>query len=81
MINLNMKIGDRVIKTLAQIIKIETRSADFLSRWGGEEFLILSPNTPLKGAERIAERVRRTVEFLKIKDLPPLYYMYWSAQL
>lgn len=65
------EVGDRVLKALAKVLKIETRSADLVSRWGGEEFLILLSNTPLEGAERIAERLRRTVEFLRIKDLPP----------
>lgn len=54
--------GDEVLKGFAQRIKRVLRSADLICRLGGEEFVIVMPDTPLALAERIAERVRAAVE-------------------
>jgi diguanylate cyclase (GGDEF)-like protein len=55
--------GDTVLKTIAKIFtKALKRPADFAARWGGEEFVILLPNTPLEGALEVAEHIRADVE-------------------
>jgi diguanylate cyclase (GGDEF)-like protein len=54
--------GDDVIKALAQIIKKATRETDVPGRYGGEEFAILLPDTPIANVEFVAERIRRLVE-------------------
>ncbi|CAN1213389.1 hypothetical protein TUMEXPCC7403_24500 [Tumidithrix helvetica PCC 7403] len=54
--------GDLVLTHLASTMQQKLRSYDLLSRWGGEEFLVLLPNTSLQKAEEIAERLRATVE-------------------
>ena len=54
--------GDMVLIHLAQILQTKMRQIDSASRWGGEEFLILLPDTTLKQAEEIAERLRYYVE-------------------
>jgi len=54
--------GDFVLKDLAQLILGRIRPDDVLGRYGGEEFAILLPETPLDGALRIAEEVRERVE-------------------
>ncbi len=54
--------GDRLLVEIARIISRETRDADFASRYGGEEFLMLLPETDLVGAYSIAERIRKAVE-------------------
>lgn len=54
--------GDEVLKVFAQRIKRVVRGADLVCRMGGEEFVIVMPDTPLVVAERIAERVRAAVE-------------------
>ncbi|MEE3718864.1 GGDEF domain-containing protein [Tumidithrix elongata RA019] len=54
--------GDLVLTHLANILQQKLRSYDRLSRWGGEEFLVLLPETSLQKAEEIAERLRATVE-------------------
>ncbi|HIE59298.1 MAG TPA: GGDEF domain-containing protein [Hydrogenothermaceae bacterium] len=56
------KVGDEVLKELAKIIKSVIRKADFVARWGGEEFVILAPETDLDGALNLAEKLRQTVE-------------------
>ena len=54
--------GDRVLKTVATVIKTELRSTDTLARFGGEEFTILLPGTSVEGAYHVAEKVRRAIE-------------------
>jgi two-component system cell cycle response regulator len=54
--------GDEVLKTFAQRIKRVLRGADLVCRMGGEEFVVVMPDTPLAVAERVAERVRSAVE-------------------
>jgi len=51
-------MGDRVLKGLTQLTLRLLRNVDDLGRWGGEEFLILLPETDVVGAQRLAERVR-----------------------
>lgn len=55
-------IGDEVLKHVANIITNSVRRIDIVTRYGGEEFVILSPNTTLESAVKIAERVRQHVE-------------------
>jgi diguanylate cyclase len=54
--------GDEVIKILAEIIKKTTRETDISGRYGGEEFAIILPDTPVANVEFVAERIRRLVE-------------------
>jgi diguanylate cyclase (GGDEF)-like protein len=54
--------GDRLLKKLAKIILKEVRQIDLAVRYGGEEFLILLPETDLIKACDIAERMRKAVE-------------------
>ena len=55
-------VGDNVLKTVAQALMSHVRSHDVAARFGGEEFVILLPETPLNGAVAVAERIRMTVE-------------------
>ena len=55
-------VGDEVLKEMANIFKSVLRSSDTAVRWGGEEFLIILPNTDNIMAARIAERIRNSVE-------------------
>lgn len=52
-------IGDQVLETLASYCKSNLRSFDIIGRYGGEEFIILLPETSLKRASQIAERLRK----------------------
>jgi diguanylate cyclase (GGDEF)-like protein len=58
-------VGDQVIQEVARILKKAVRSCDFIARYGGEEFVALLPETDLKEARIIAERIRAGVEELK----------------
>lgn len=52
------KAGDKVLQHLAQIIRQELRVTDYAFRYGGEEFLVILPQTGVAGAQKIAERIR-----------------------
>lgn len=60
-------VGDTVIKTVAKLLSTNTRKADFVSRYGGEEFAILLPNTDENGALFFCEAIRKKVAETKIK--------------
>lgn len=55
-------IGDEVLKTIAALITAEARREDVVARMGGEEFVILLPETGLDPARRFAERLRSAIE-------------------
>jgi len=59
-------VGDVVLKKLAFTLLKITRSSDVVIRFGGEEFLILLPHTHLKGAQKMAEKIRDRVKNLEI---------------
>lgn len=56
--------GDRVLRDVAQLLRDNTRADDVVARWGGEEFLILLPNTDVQGGGILAEKLRQKVESL-----------------
>lgn len=60
-------VGDQVLVAVADVMRQRLRSADTPARWGGEEFLILLPETDLSGAQQVAESIRQTVSSLELK--------------
>ncbi len=54
--------GDNILKVLAGILKEKTREVDIVARYGGEEFVVILPETGKFKAQRIAERIRKSVE-------------------
>jgi diguanylate cyclase (GGDEF)-like protein len=54
--------GDQILKDSAEIVRENTRETDVFARWGGEEFIILMPDTRRKNAIAIAERIRKSIE-------------------
>lgn len=60
-------LGDRVIKVVADTLRNQIKGKDTASRYGGEEFCILLPDTELKDAVKVAENIRSTVEKTRIK--------------
>ncbi len=56
--------GDKVLKRVAEAVKINLRAADVVARWGGEEFVILLPETDGSEARAVAEKLRRSIEAL-----------------
>ncbi|MGE0051560.1 MAG: diguanylate cyclase [Arcobacter sp.] len=55
------QIGDEVLKEIAKLLLNNVRDLDICVRWGGEEFLILLPQTNLDGAKTVAEKIRTAI--------------------
>ncbi|NVK54205.1 MAG: GGDEF domain-containing protein [Alteromonadaceae bacterium] len=53
--------GDNVLQAVAKTLSNSIRRTDFLARWGGEEFILVCPNTTLKEAEIVAEQLRQKI--------------------
>ncbi|SDK91961.1 polar amino acid transport system substrate-binding protein [Maridesulfovibrio ferrireducens] len=56
--------GDTVLVAISSLLSISVRETDVLGRWGGEEFLIICPETKLDGAVQLAEKLRGKIEEL-----------------
>jgi len=54
-------IGDRVLKEVAHRIATSVRDKDLIGRYGGEEFLLIFPETSLQVAQQVAERIRQHI--------------------
>lgn len=59
-------IGDAILRKTAAVLKCSLRASDVVTRTGGDEFLVLCPDTPLEQALVCAERVRRAVEATQV---------------
>ncbi|MBN2429827.1 MAG: tetratricopeptide repeat protein [Acidobacteria bacterium] len=55
-------VGDYLLKHIANHLREEIRVEDVLGRYGGEEFLLILPNTDLAGARRVADKIRDKIE-------------------
>lgn len=55
-------VGDQVLQGVARQIKASVRASDFVARFGGEEFLVILPDTGALEAEVVAEKIRRSVD-------------------
>jgi diguanylate cyclase (GGDEF)-like protein len=54
--------GDQFLREVGRIIKVNTRASDVAARWGGDEFMLLTPETDSSRSAKIAERIRTQVE-------------------
>lgn len=61
-------IGDHVLKETARLIAGQIRAQDFFARWGGEEFMVLVPNTDLERTLILTEKLRGLVEGFDFGD-------------
>ncbi|MCB1700767.1 MAG: GGDEF domain-containing protein [Halioglobus sp.] len=55
------EVGDHVLRQVAELINHQSRGSDIVSRIGGEEFLVILPDTPLDAACAVAERIRENI--------------------
>lgn len=62
--------GDAVLKAVAAYLKQRLRGQDLIARWGGEEFLLLMPQTDLQQASRLVEELRLGIRQLQLPVLP-----------
>jgi len=62
-------VGDDVLRAVGEVIRKTARATDLVSRWGGEEFLVLLPHTDLAHARIAAERIRSAVENARLLEV------------
>ncbi len=55
-------VGDEVLKSFSSLLRQQIRQSDIVARWGGEEFIILLPDTALTSAITMAEALRQRIE-------------------
>jgi len=73
--------GDEVLSKLSQILVSNVRDSDVVCRWGGEEFLIITPEINLQEAKSLAEKIRLKVEGSFLNDSPSITASLGVAQL
>ncbi len=60
--NLGHLTGDRVLRQIGEVLKTRLRAADTAARWGGDEFMILMPETSVQGARAVVNGIRTALE-------------------
>lgn len=60
--------GDEILRRIAEAVRPRMRTTDHFGRWGGEEFVVILPQTGLDGAKILAEDLRARIEALAFND-------------
>ncbi|NNJ90168.1 MAG: GGDEF domain-containing protein [Gammaproteobacteria bacterium] len=60
--------GDKILQVFARLLTEKTRSTDYVARFGGEEFIIILPETSMENAFMVAENIRKAVEKLQVRN-------------
>lgn len=66
--NFGHRTGDYVLKRVCDVVIRSLREVDIVGRYGGEEFIVILPDTDIEGAELVAEKLRKNIEQEKILD-------------
>jgi diguanylate cyclase (GGDEF)-like protein len=66
---LGHQVGDQVLTKIAEIISTSVRATDLAGRWGGEEFVIISPGTDIDGGFSLAEKIRSRLESIELGEI------------
>ncbi|MEG0774026.1 diguanylate cyclase [Clostridium sp.] len=64
--NFGHRAGDKVLQKLCEIVMNNIRQRDLVGRYGGEEFIVILPDTDVEGAKQVAEKIRGKIEQGKI---------------
>jgi len=64
--------GDRVLEGLADVLRLSLRTSDKIIRYGGDEFLLILPETSRQAAELLMERLRAALETKVVTELGPV---------
>lgn len=62
--------GDKMIRNAAAVLKETCRSEDIITRWGGDEFIVLLPQTPAETALEISERIKTKCQQYNVNNVP-----------
>jgi len=65
-------VGDQVLLTIAKILQMHSRNVDIVGRYGGEEFVLLLPETNKESAFKMGERLRKTIAETKSPGVPSM---------
>jgi diguanylate cyclase (GGDEF)-like protein len=68
--NYGHTIGDRVIQAVAHNLSTTLRATDRIGRWGGEEFLVILPETEAEEGAQLAERMRAAIAIMPVLKMP-----------
>lgn len=69
--NYGHHIGDEVLKIFSDILQRTVRDIDHVSRFGGEEFVIMLVSTDIQMSKKVAERIRQSIEEYNFNDIAP----------
>ncbi len=61
-------VGDEALKKLSKTISDNLRQIDYFGRWGGEEFMMILPNTDINEAVQLINRLLRIIDLIKFKQ-------------
>ncbi|MDY0268313.1 GGDEF domain-containing protein [Trichloromonas sp.] len=75
------QVGDDVLRELAQRLLSSLRSCDAVARWGGEEFLVMLPNSPLAAGRECAEKLRVAIADCPFTPMPQVTASFGVAEL
>jgi diguanylate cyclase len=64
--NYGHHVGDLVLAKVAKVLRTSMRAKDIVGRWGGDEFVVIMPNTDLENAKKIVERLKSQLEKVEI---------------
>jgi diguanylate cyclase len=64
--NYGHHVGDLVLAKVAKVLRTSMRAKDIVGRWGGDEFIVIMPNTDLKNAKKVVERLKSQIEKMEI---------------
>jgi diguanylate cyclase (GGDEF)-like protein len=73
--------GDVVLRRVARVLADSSREVDYPARYGGEEMAVILPHTDLEGAYAIAERIRTSIEALRIPRMDKRGVLHVTASL
>ncbi len=74
-------IGDKVLKMLADTVTKRIRTTDIFARWGGEEFVLLLPETALEDAQKLCEKLRLSITQIDCKEAEPFTASFGVTEL
>ena len=61
-------VGDKVLRFVASTLRRSLKGSDIVARFGGEEFTVILPKTPIESAEIVAQQIRQTISSGSLKD-------------
>jgi len=61
-----VSVGDEILVKVVDAVKTSLRKSDFFFRWGGDEFILLLPNTDINGAEILTNKLRKIINQIEV---------------